>query len=166
MSDIDKILEHYDYAETFTTTVANGMLEVTVAEAHHRRNREFGQAMLSIMARDDVQSITDITEDLEIDICCDTLLKGWSMTRNDKPVPISEAREIFKRDRAGSLLFREIGAVASTADNFLKKPSKKKPSSGSTRTSAPRTAKRSRSRPKPKSAAARSRNGSANTSNA
>ena len=132
MSDIAEILEQFDYAETITKTVANGMLEVTVAEASHKRNRAFGQAMLQVMMRDDINSVQDLTEEIEIDIFCDTLLKRWNLTRNGKAVPIEEAKDIFKANRAGSLLFREVGEIAATAANFLEKPSKKKTSSKST----------------------------------
>ena len=65
MSDIAEILEQYDYAETITKTLANGKLTVTVAEASNKRNRAFGQAMFHVMMRDDVNRLTDVTEDID-----------------------------------------------------------------------------------------------------
>ena len=165
MSDIAEILEQYDYAETVTKTIANGKLQVTVSEANHKRNRAFGQAMLQVMMRDDIESATDITEDIEIDLMCDTLLKRWNLTKNGKPVPISEARSVFKAGRAGSLLFREIGEIAATATNFLQEPSKKKPSSKSTTRKKSSRAKPKRSPAKRRPAAAKSPPGSNGISN-
>ncbi|MGI9503282.1 MAG: hypothetical protein ACR2RE_09530 [Geminicoccaceae bacterium] len=160
MSDIAEILEQYDYAETITKTLANGKLTVTVAEASNKRNRAFGQAMFHVMMRDDVNRLTDVTEDIEIDVLCGTLLKRWDLTKNGKPVPISEARSVFKSGRAGSLLFREIGEITATPSNFLNQPSKKKTSSKSTTRKRPSKARPKRSPAKRKPAAAKSPPGS------
>lgn len=164
MSDIADILGQFDYAETITMTIADGGLTVTVAEASHKRNRAFGQAMYQVMVRDDIKTVEDITEDIEIDVACATLLKSWDMTRNGNAVPIEEASKIFKANRAGRLLFREVGGIAATPANFLNKPSKKKPSSKSTTRKRPSKAKPKRSPAKRKPAVATSPPGSSSTS--
>ena len=141
MSDIAEILEQYDFAETITKTIANGKLTVTVAEANGKRNRAFGQALFQAMMRAGIKSPNDIPEEIEIDVLCDTLLKQWDLTKNGKPVPVSEAKSVFKAGRAGILLFREIGELSATSANFLNQPSKKKKSSKSTTRKRPSKAR-------------------------
>jgi len=163
MAELDDILGQFDYAETITQTIPGGGLTVTVAEAHHKRNRAFGRAMFQVMMREDVETSDDITEDIEIDVFCETLLKSWDMTRDGEPVPIDEASDIFKRNRAGNLLFREVGEIAATSANFLQEPSKKKSSSKPTTRKKPSGAKPKQSPAKLMPEAAKSQPASSDT---
>ena len=162
MSEIDEILAAYDYAETVTDTLRGG-IEITVAEAHPMRNRAFSIKMQEIVQREGVDA-GDISEDSEIEIFCDTLLKGWSAKKGGKPIPISEAHIHLSGSRAGRLLFREASLLALNHDRFLNGASKKKemPSKSTPKaSSSAKTSSSSKSKPKP--AASRSRRASKGT---
>ncbi|MGI9500102.1 MAG: hypothetical protein ACR2P3_08690 [Geminicoccaceae bacterium] len=163
MSEIDDILVEYDYAETVTDTVAGGKLEVTLAEAHPRRNRAFALKMQEIILREGVATAEDLTEELEIELLCATLLKSWNAKRKGRPVPVEDAQAIFARDHRGRLLFREVGTIAADHQRFRNQPSKKKPSSSSSRKASSSAKTRRSTKPKPKPEASRSQTESSAT---
>ncbi len=144
MSEIDEVLEAFDYAETITRDIADGKVTVTLAEASATRNPNWAFLTWAHMKREDVEGHHLLSEDAKIEIFCITLLKSWNATSKGKAIEPKDAVDILKKNRAGRLLFREMATLSAQPDLFFQGDSKKKGSS----TSSPKGTS-SASQPKP-----------------
>jgi len=151
MPDIGAILEDFNFADTIEHKA--GKLSVTLAEAHAGRNRAFGRAMLRLLKEKNIETSEDFTDELEIDIFCECLLKRWDAERDGEPIPLSEAADVFKGSKAGLALFKELGSVCAKPEMFRQGGSKKKRPSATTRKPSRSATKPATSRSKRKPAA-------------
>ena len=90
------------------------------------------------------------------------LLKKWDAKRDGKPVPVEQAREILtaNANKGGYEISVAIELVAGRSELFKNGPSKKKPSSGTSRKASSSATSPGPSKTKPKRAASRSRSAS------
>ncbi len=164
MTDIDDLIAQYDYAETIETTIADGKVNVRLAEAHPTRNPKWALLTYMAMQKHDLKDHRLIPAADKIDIFCKTLLVSWDVTHGGKPLEPKEAAEFLHSTRGGQLLYQEMATTCAKADEFYQQGSKKKPSSGSTVKKASSARKPRTSRSRRKVAGKKSQPASENTS--